>query len=57
MNGSTTVIKGTRRNGVYELNGEVKAGESGVSIDSNIDKTKLWHLRLGYMSESGLMLT
>ena len=45
---------GRFRNGVYELNGEVKVGESGVSIDSNIDKTKLWHLRLGYMSEMGL---
>lgn len=54
MNGSTTIIKGTRRNDVYILDGEVIARESGVSIDSSIDKTKLWHLRLGHMSKRGL---
>lgn len=54
MNGSTTIIKGTRRNDVYILDREVIVGEFGVSIDNNIDKTKLWHLRLGHMSERGL---
>lgn len=41
INGSTTVMKGTRKNGVYVLDSEVIAGESKVSVNSNINKTKL----------------
>lgn len=52
MNGSIVVMKGLRKNGVYVLVGEVVVGESRVSLDNNIDKTKLWHLRLRDVSEN-----
>ena len=41
MNGSKIKIKGTRKNSVYVLDSEVIVGESRITIDSNIDKTKL----------------
>lgn len=47
MNGSTIVMKGTRKNGVYVLDGKVIISESSISIYTNINKTKLCHLRLG----------
>ena len=54
MNGSKIKMKGTRKNSVYVLDSEVIVGESRISIDSNIDKTKLQHLRLGHMNERDL---
>ena len=54
LNGSNLVMKGTRRNGVYILDGEVISGEVGVSKKSTEDITKIWHLRLGHISEKGL---
>ncbi|KAH9660266.1 hypothetical protein KPL70_024153 [Citrus sinensis] len=54
LNGSNLVMKGTRKNGVYVLEGEVISGEAGVSERSTEDKTKIWHLRLGHISEKGL---
>ncbi|KAH9650014.1 hypothetical protein KPL70_026198 [Citrus sinensis] len=53
-NGATLVIKGSRKNGVYVLDGEVVTGESSVSTKVNMDATRLWHLRLGHMSIKGL---
>ena len=53
-NGTRTVLEGTKRNGVYVLDGEAITGLSSVSIGSDKDKTKLWHLRLGHMSIKGL---
>ncbi|KAH9671238.1 Integrase catalytic domain-containing protein [Citrus sinensis] len=47
--------EGIKRNGVYVLDGEAIIGLSSVSIGSDKDKTKLWHLRLGHMSIKGLM--
>ena len=54
MNGSKTILKGNRKNGVYVLDGEIIAGESGFSGSIKTDNTRLWHLRLGYISEKGL---
>ena len=39
----------------HVLYGEAIIGLSSVSTGSEKDKTKLWHLRLGYMSVKGLM--
>ena len=47
-------MKWTRKNGVYVLDGEVVTGESSVSVKTNADNTKLWHLRLGHISLKGL---
>lgn len=51
LNGSNLVMNGTRKNGVYVLDGEIIVGEAGVSINSVVDKTRLWHLRLGHIRE------
>ena len=54
-NGTRTVLEGIKRNGVYVLDGEAIIGLSSVSIGSDKDKTKLWHLRLGHINVKGLM--
>ena len=54
INGSKTVLKGNRKNGVYVLDGEIIAGELGFSGSTKTDNTRLWHLRLGHISEKGL---
>ncbi|KAH9767149.1 hypothetical protein KPL71_011170 [Citrus sinensis] len=54
LNGVTLVMKGSRKNGVYVLDGEMVTGESSVSTKVNMDATRLWHLRLGHMSIKGL---
>ena len=54
MNGSKTVLKGNKKNRVYVLDGEIIAGESGFSGSIKTDNTRLWHLRMGHISENGL---
>ncbi|KAH9728046.1 hypothetical protein KPL70_008880 [Citrus sinensis] len=54
LNGSTLVMKGTRKNGVYVLDGASVTGVSNAIESTNIDKIALWHLRLGHMSIKGL---
>ncbi|KAH9678577.1 hypothetical protein KPL71_025773 [Citrus sinensis] len=54
LNGSTLIMKGTRNNEVYVLDGESVTGVSNAIESIEIDKTKLWHLRLGHMSIKGL---
>ncbi|KAH9668238.1 hypothetical protein KPL70_021339 [Citrus sinensis] len=54
LDGSKTVLKGNRKNGVYVLDGEIIAGESGFSGSIKTDHTRLWDLRLGHISEKGL---
>ncbi|KAH9680636.1 Integrase catalytic domain-containing protein [Citrus sinensis] len=46
--------KGSRKNGVFILDGDVVNGEAGVSSADTIDKIKIWHLRLGHIGEKGL---
>lgn len=52
--GSDVIMKGNRLNGVFILDGEVIIGEANVTSNTIIDKTKLWHLRLGHTGEKGL---
>ena len=54
LNKSTLVMKGTRKNGVYVSDGESVTGVSNAIESTAIDKTTLWHLRLGHMSIKGL---
>ena len=54
LNGSTLVMKGTRKNEVYVLDEESVTWVSNSIESTEIDKTKLWHLRLGHMSIKGL---
>ena len=52
MRGSM-VMKGSLSNGLYVLQGTAVTRAVGVSNQS-LDKTMMWHLRLGHMSERGL---
>ena len=47
------ILTGTKRHGLYVLNGCSLSPISSACI-VKIDKTDLWHLRLGHMSQKGL---
>lgn len=47
-------MKGIKKNGMYVLLGKSCVGFVNSSINSLIDKTKLWHKILGHISEKGL---
>ena len=51
--GSMVIMKGTRQNGLYLLQGFALPGEDNVAVAES-DKTRLWHQRLGHISEGGL---
>ncbi|KAH9657209.1 hypothetical protein KPL70_022963 [Citrus sinensis] len=53
LKGSMVLMKGNLDNGLYVLQGFVVTGDVGVS-NQNLNKTLLWHFRLGHMSERGL---
>ena len=53
------VMKGARANGVYLLQGVIEVtieSETRIGVDSSrgLDATRLWHLRLGHVSEKDL---
>ncbi|KAL5554210.1 hypothetical protein UlMin_041611 [Ulmus minor] len=52
--GIMTVMKGQKRNGLYSLVGSTITGTSAVGSQPEQDKTRLWHMRLGHVSERGL---
>ncbi|KAH9716240.1 hypothetical protein KPL71_021389 [Citrus sinensis] len=54
VKGSLVLLKGIRKNGLYVLEGTTVIGMVLVSSSSSVDKTRLWHLRLGHMSLRGL---
>jgi hypothetical protein len=49
--GNRVVLKVERINNLYYLQGSTITGTATVSIASNTSNTKLWHMRLGHMSE------
>ncbi|KAH9706111.1 hypothetical protein KPL70_012113 [Citrus sinensis] len=53
IKGSMVIIKGNKNNGLYVMNGQTVIGEASIT-ESSEDKSKLWHLRLGHISEKGL---
>ncbi|KAH9724313.1 hypothetical protein KPL70_007440 [Citrus sinensis] len=53
LKGSMVLMKGNLDNGLYVLQGSIVTGDVGVS-NQNLNKTLLWHFRLGHMSERGL---
>lgn len=53
IKGSMVLMRGYMNNGMYVFQGSVVTSDGEVS-NQNLDKTILWHLRLGYMSETGL---
>ena len=54
VKGSLVLLKGTRKNDLYVLEGTTVTGLVSVSSSSSVDKTRLWHLRLRHMSMRGL---
>eukprot|EP00268_Persea_americana_P001031 TRINITY_DN10307_c0_g1_i1.p1 TRINITY_DN10307_c0_g1~~TRINITY_DN10307_c0_g1_i1.p1 ORF type:complete len:147 (-),score=18.20 TRINITY_DN10307_c0_g1_i1:100-540(-) len=56
--GVLVLMKGTRvGNNLYKLMGNTVVGGAAVSTgDKNsVDESQLWHMRLGYMSEKGML--
>ncbi|KAK3034397.1 hypothetical protein RJ639_033668 [Escallonia herrerae] len=53
MNGALVVMKGLKQNSLYLLHGSTVTGAAAAASSSDIcsDTTKLWHIRLGHMSE------
>lgn len=47
-------MKGTKKNEVYIFDGDVITSEANVTLKQAKDTTRLWHLRLGHMSEKNL---
>ncbi|KAI4300009.1 hypothetical protein L6164_033429 [Bauhinia variegata] len=58
LKGAFLVIKGKCQHGIYTLLGNSVMGSVAVSSSSNQgnDCTKLWHRKLGHMSEQGLTI-
>lgn len=52
--GSLVVMKVVRVNGLYFLIGKTVIGGSVNLVRERPDKTKLWHQRLGHVSQRGL---
>ncbi|RZB53427.1 Retrovirus-related Pol polyprotein from transposon TNT 1-94 [Glycine soja] len=54
--GSFVIAKGNKNksSGLFILVGSTIVGHASISSNTLIDKTKLWHLRLGHVSERGL---
>ncbi|KAK2414734.1 secreted RxLR effector protein [Trifolium repens] len=53
--GALVIAKGSKMNGLYILEGSTVISNACVTSVENADITKLWHLRLGHVSERGLV--
>lgn len=51
---SNIIMKGVKQNGLHVLEGLFVPVLSALQVDYDIDRAKLWHLRLGHMSAKGL---
>jgi hypothetical protein len=54
--GNHVVLKAERIHNLYYLQGSTVTGTAAISIASNTSNTKLWHMRLGHMSEKCMHL-
>ncbi|XP_020250324.1 uncharacterized protein LOC109827718 [Asparagus officinalis] len=54
--GSLVVMKGSKVNSLYVLQGSTVTGSASVYSDVDRDTTQLWHMRLGHMSEKGVTI-
>ncbi|KAF5444878.1 hypothetical protein F2P56_033970, partial [Juglans regia] len=52
--GSLIVMKGIIKMGLYTLVGKIVIGEASPVQNRKEDKVRLWHLRLGHISQKGL---
>jgi len=49
------IAKGSKIHGLYILKGSTVIAHASVASVDTLDITKLWHLRLGHVSERGLV--
>ncbi|KZV56298.1 hypothetical protein F511_00295 [Dorcoceras hygrometricum] len=54
IKGSLTVMRGSQDNGLYILEASTVTGSSNAAV-GGANKARLWHLRLGHVSEKGLV--
>ena len=55
--GAMVVMKGLRQGNLYILQGTIVTGVAAVGTASaDTNNTRLWHLRLGHMSEKGMTI-
>lgn len=47
-------MKGLVKNGIYSLIGSIVIGDSSSITQSEMDTSRLWHMRLDHVSERGL---
>ena len=52
--GSMVVLKGIRQNNLYYLKSSTVTGHVTTSTDTDVDSTRLWHMRLGQTGEKSL---
>ena len=53
-NGALTLMKGKLKNGFHTLIGTSITGLVATALNKENERAKLWHLRLGHVSERGL---
>jgi len=53
--GALVIAKGSKIHGLYILEGSTVIAHTPIASVNNLDITKLWHLRLGHVSERGLV--
>ncbi|KAH9743388.1 hypothetical protein KPL70_003281 [Citrus sinensis] len=54
MKNSSIVMKGVKNNGLHVLEGSSVPVLSALHVSSDVDKAKMWHLKLGHMSAKSL---
>jgi len=54
MRGVMVLMKGLRQGSLYLLQGTTVTGS--IAICTDVDTAKLWHMRLGHMSEKGMTI-
>ena len=52
--GGTIVMRGEKKNGLYVSIGSSIPVNVVMTVESDVDKTKVWHLRLAHISMKGL---
>jgi len=53
--GALVIAKRSKIHGLYILEGSTIIAHASVASEDTLDITKLWHLRLGHVSERGLV--
>lgn len=55
LHGALITVKGSKMNGLYILDGSIVIGNTSVASVVPHNNSELWHLRLGHVSERGLV--